>query len=212
MGMGQVVPLPDKHADTRRADAELTASCLQGNLAAFDVLVERYQNRVYGHALRMLGDEEMAREAAQDVFLRAFRNLSRFRGDAAFATWLFTIVVSTCRNMASYNRVRDRRRLDPRGREFDSPEDPVAALPDTRPGPAAAVEQRETAGLLLSALHNLPEAHRQMLVLRDVNDFSYDDIARILGCPPGTVKSRIARARLLLREELVRLGYDGPGE
>lgn len=211
--MGNVVPLPDKNADERQSDAELTARCVEGNLAAFDILVARYQNRVYGYALRMLGDPETARETAQEVFLKAFRNLPKFRGEAAFSTWLFTIVVTTCRNAAAYQRVRDRRRrMGGPGRDFDEAEDPMNGVPDPGPGPAGMVERREAAALLREALGRLPDGQRQILVLRDVNDFSYEEIGRVLGCPEGTVKSRIARARLMLREELERSGYEGPGE
>jgi len=161
----------------------------------------------------MSGDAEVAREISQDVFLKAFRNLPRFRGEAAFATWLFTIVVTTCRNAAAYNKLRDKhRQAPPRGRDFATEEDPMGSLPDAGPGPAAIVESRETAVLIRTALARTPEEHRRILVLRDVSGFSYDEIAGILRCPVGTVKSRVARARLALREELVRLGYDGPGE
>jgi len=194
-------------------DAELVDRCKEGDLEAFDLLVGRYQDRVYGYTCRMLGDPETAREITQDVFLRAYRYLGRFRGDAKFSTWLFTIVSSTCKNAQSYYGLRARHSADlSRNTEpgEQGPDGPFEKISDRKHLPEEAVEQRELGNLVKKSLSELPEHYRQVITLKDINDFSYHEIAGIVGCRVGTVKSRLARARLLMRESLTKAGVLGP--
>lgn len=162
-------------------DRELAARAARGDDDAFAELVRRHERRVYNLALRMLGRPEDARDASQDAFVSCYRNLARFRGDAAFSTWLHRIAINAC-----YDALRRRREvlgLD------EAPEPPPAA--DHGDAVTTSVDVRR-------ALLAVPEEFRTVLVLHDIQDLGYDEIARILQVPIGTVKSRLHRARVAL--------------
>ena len=169
---------------SERPDDELVRRYLAGDQAAFTALVDRHQRRVYNLALRMLGREEDAKDATQDAFLNALRKLSSFRGQAAFTTWMHRVTLNTC-----YDILR-RRKREPL---LDEPAEdvPSRATPDPAGAVADAVDVRR-------ALLLVPEEFRAVLVLHDVQDLAYEDIAEILGIPVGTVKSRLHRGRLAL--------------
>ncbi len=173
-------------------DPELIERYLQGDASAFSALVRRHEKRVYNLCFRMLGREEDARDAAQDAFLTALRKLSSFRGEAQFTTWLHRVTVNAC-----YDVLRKKRReplLEP-PREEDAPEPPGPASPDHADSAVAAVDVQR-------ALMRVPQEFRAVLVLHDVHDLAYEDIAESLGIPVGTVKSRLHRGRVALAEEL----------
>jgi RNA polymerase sigma-70 factor, ECF subfamily len=169
---------------SERPDDELVARFLAGDQAAFTALVHRHERRVYNLALRMLGREEDAKDAAQDAFLNALRKLSSFRGQAAFTTWMHRVTMNTC-----YDILRKRRReplLD------DPPDDiPSRVTGDPASKVADAIDVQR-------ALVQVPEDFRAVLILHDVQDLAYEDIAQILGIPVGTVKSRLHRGRVAL--------------
>lgn len=191
-------------------DEELVARVQAGDTAAFDHIVSRYKDRVYSYACRMLGDPETAGEAAQDVFLRAFRYMDRFRGDAKFSTWFYTIVTSTCKNAAAYHGYRAKRReASAPNAENGAAPDPVDRVPDLSMAPETLVERLDTRRAVRRAIESLPELYRQAIVLKDINDMSYEEMTRILNCRLGTVKSRLARARAMLREKLTGTGLFG---
>jgi RNA polymerase sigma-70 factor (ECF subfamily) len=187
------------------ADAELVSRFQSGERRAFDEIVMRYQARIYSLCLRWLGDPAAAEEQAQDVFVAAFRALGGFRNECSLSTWLFRIAVNHCRNQRLYRM----RRAYGRHETFDAPreddEGPARQLADEE-APAAdrAVHVREAGSLVQAALAELDEEHRQILILRDVEDLAYEDIADILDLPRGTVKSRIHRARAELAQKLAR--------
>lgn len=192
-------------------DEDIVARAQSGDTEAFDALVIRYQDRVYSYARRMLRDPETAAETAQDCFLRAYRYLGGFKGDSKFSTWFYTVVTSTCRNAAAYHGLRDRRRESPApSGENDFSPDPLDRAPDSSFAPHALAERGDLRASIVRAIESLPEQHRQIIVLKDINEFSYEQIAVILKCRLGTVKSRIARARALLREKLEAAGVTGP--
>jgi RNA polymerase sigma-70 factor (ECF subfamily) len=166
-------------------DGELVDAARRGDQAAFAVLVRRHERRVYGLALRMLGREEDARDAAQDAFVSCYRNLRNFRGDAAFSTWLHRIAVNAC-----YDALRKRREV--LGIE-DAPEPPPS--PDHGDATAAAIDVRR-------ALLLVPQEFRAVVVMHDLQDMGYDQIAEALDVPVGTVKSRLHRGRIALGEAL----------
>ncbi len=164
---------------------------LSGDRAAFSVLVERHEKRVYNLALRMTGREEDARDAAQDAFLTALRKLSSFRGEAAFTTWLHRVTVNAC-----YDLLRKRQRA-PMLHQSD----------DDRPGPEPppAPDHADVASLSVDvqrALLLVPEDFRVVMILHDVQDLAQDDVAAILQIPVGTVKSRLHRGRIALAKAL----------
>jgi len=183
---------PAAGADT--PDRELAALAAAGDDDAFAELVRRHERRVYNLALRMLGRSEDARDAAQDAFVSCYRNLSKFRGDAAFSTWLHRIAVNAC-----YDALRRRREM--LGLD-EAPEPPPA--PDHGDAVTTSVDVRR-------ALLAVPEEFRTVLVLHDIQDLGYDEIARILEVPVGTVKSRLHRARLALGRVLAGEPPASPG-
>jgi len=172
-----------------------------GDAAAFDVLVGRYQDRVYNMARRLLRDREDALDAAQEVFLSAFRGLGSFADKARFSTWLYRVTVNRCRDelrrRATVKHTRPQS-LHALRDEDDGPFEPAARAP----GPEARAEARETEALVARILDGLPDDAREILVLRDTERLSYDDMAAVLDVPVGTVRSRLNRARQLLRERL----------
>lgn len=183
--------------NTADDDAFLVKRAKNGDMQAFEELVVKYEGKVYGIASRMLAFGEDAKDAAQEAFLKAYRSISKFRGDAKFSTWLYRITNNVC---LDYLRRRDRRELS---LEYDS----GAGDGETQTLDIAsdidvetAVEEDEFRTLVQGAINNLPAQHRIMVVMRDVQGLSYTEISRLLGLPEGTVKSRINRARRNLRE------------
>jgi RNA polymerase sigma-70 factor (ECF subfamily) len=173
-----------------RPDDLLVRRARDGDASAFGELVERHQTRIYAVCLRILSDPEEARDAAQDAFVTAFRKLGQFRGDAAFTTWLHRIAVNAC-----YDALRRAKRR------------PVlhtaVATDDDRgpePGPPSADHADEIAGTVdvTRALATIPLDYRVAVVLADVEDLPYEEIARVLDVPVGTVKSRVHRGRIAL--------------
>jgi RNA polymerase sigma-70 factor (ECF subfamily) len=174
--------------------AEFLSRLRAGDRLAFEELVRTQQHRVYGLALRMLGNAAEAQDVAQEVFLRAHRGLAEFRGDARLSTWLYAIVSRLCLNRLAGGE----RRLTRDGEEA------LSRIADARPGPDQTLEQGELAEALSRAIGELPEERRIVVVLRDIEGLAYEEIAEVLELPVGTVRSRLHRARLDLKEKLER--------
>ena len=169
------------------SDEELVRRHVRGDRAAFGVLVERHQRRVYNLAYRMLGRPEDAADATQDTFVTAFRKLAGFRGSSAFTTWLHRVALNVC-----YDALRARKREQP-GREDEGVEPPAA--PDHAPASDDAIDVQR-------ALLMVPEEFRAVLILHDVQGVPYEEIAEAIGAPLGTVKSRLHRGRVALARAL----------
>ncbi len=183
------------------ADAELVDRAQAGASPAFAELVLRYQDRVHNLCYRMCGDHADALDLTQSTFLRALESLHGFERRANFFTWLFRIAVNLAISRRRQRRRRKTASLDGDGAEGGRPAD---ALPDRESiDPAAALERRELHERLAGALAEMDEDFRAAVVLRDVEGLDYATIAEILDVPTGTVKSRIARGRTLLREALM---------
>ena len=169
-------------------DEDLVRRFRDGDTDAFTLLVQRHQQRVYSLCRRILGDADAAADVAQDTFITVLRKIDGFRGDAAFTTWLHRVTVNAC-----YDELRRARRR---------PMLHVVADGDRErePGPPVADHADEVAGArdAASALALVPEEFRVVLVLADVHDMAYEQIAQVLGVPIGTVKSRVHRGRLAL--------------
>jgi RNA polymerase sigma-70 factor, ECF subfamily len=174
-----------------RTDPDLIEQYLRGDAAAFSTLVRRHEKRVYNLCFRMLGREEDARDASQDAFLTALRKLSSFRGEAQFTTWLHRVTVNACYDLL---RRKKREPLLEAPREDDAPEPPGPASPDHADSAVASVDVQR-------ALLRVPQEFRAVLVLHDVHDLAYEDIAETLGIPVGTVKSRLHAALAKLTED-----------
>ena len=177
-------------------DRELVARCArQDDPAAFGELVARHQERIYAAVRRFCGHDDDACDIVQRAFLNAFRKIREFKGDAAFSTWLYRIAFNEA---ISYRRERRRPAL-PLGASDDGARPPE---PAERPDPAARMESEETRRKVQQALDLLSDEDRQIVLLRDLQGHSYEEIAEILGIPKGTVRSRLHRARLELRDRL----------
>ena len=161
----------------------------RGDPRAFEELVIAYQHRVFGVALRMLGSRAEAEEAAQEVFLRAHRAIADFRGDAKLSTWLYAIASRLCMNRLASGE----RRLLREGEET------LARIPSGHASPADELERSERDAALHRAIAELSDERRLVVVLRDLEGLSYEEIAAVLGVRTGTVRSRIARGRERLR-------------
>jgi len=173
-----------------------------GNEDAFGDLVRRRQREVFLLCRRMIGNQDDAMEAVQETFLRAYRSLNRFRGEASFRTWVLGIAANVCRNKLSSAWTRFMRSALPfsSSAEDDEPRapDPVSANPD----PESAALGTELRGALENALARISPEHREIIVLRQIQDLDYEEMAEVLGSPVGTVKSRLCRARKALREAM----------
>ena len=177
-------------------DAELVARAQRGDSTAFDVLVTRHQTAAYRAALAALRNREDAEEVAQDAFVRAWHNLSRFRGDAAFRTWLLTIV---------WNRALSRRRSVALWWKRSAPLEDAATVADD--APVADGSGRELRRHTVSAIDALSPKLRDALLLAQSGEHDYEAIAAMLGIPVGTVKWRVSEARKKVRARLASLGY-----
>ena len=177
-------------------DQSLIEACRAGRTEAFGVLVQRYQDRLYPTILRLTGSAEDALDLLQDAFLRAFEKLGSFHGESSFYTWVYRIAV----NLALSGR-RRRRSLRTVGlqlgeRSVDPASDP--SITD----PTLPLERRERDLLIQAALNALADDHRAVVVMKEFDGLRYEEIAQTLGVPVGTVRSRLHRARLELRERL----------
>jgi RNA polymerase sigma factor (sigma-70 family) len=182
------------------ADEELrlVADAQHGDVESFNILVRRYESRVYNLSFRMLGDADSAADAAQDAFLSAFRSLRSFRG-GSFRSWLLRIATNACYDAL---RARKRRPAVSLDMELEEGDESPLQIPDGSEGPDDAVLRRELATAIQTGLGYLPEDQRLAVVLSDIQGMAYEEIAQITGANIGTVKSRLSRGRARLREVL----------
>jgi RNA polymerase sigma-70 factor (ECF subfamily) len=167
----------------RMSDEALLSSSLEGNQVAFDLLVDRYYDRLYGYLLRFLKDPEMAEDLLQETFLRVWRKRGEFRHIASFSTWIYTIAGNLARSEWRRRKRWRMLRLGP----SDSEDEPTIQLPDTRAMPDKMVEDRLAVNALATAIHGLPERYREVVILRDLQGMTYEEIAGIVQVPVGTV-------------------------
>jgi len=171
---------------------------------AFRELVEAHRDRVFNITYRMLGNRAEAEDVAQEVFIAVFKTIDTFREESKFSTWLYRVTVNHCKNRIKYlarRHDRDRDELDEMSPGANSA---TNGAPVRAPQPDRALEGAQMEQLLQDAIANLDDDHRVVVVLRDVEDLSIEEICEITGLPDGTVKSRLHRARLALRKKLQR--------
>lgn len=183
------------------SDAELVARAKAGDRDAFSRLVLQHQDRVYNAIVKFTGDRERALDVAQRTFLNAWLKLAQFEAKAAFGTWLYRIAINLCISEARGRKSEVSLAAVGDGREEGGDYDP----PDPGAGPQAPIETRDTQAAVQAAIRSLDEEHRAIIVLRDIEDRSYDEIADILSVPKGTVRSRLHRARMELKAKLERM-------
>jgi RNA polymerase sigma-70 factor (ECF subfamily) len=186
-------------------DQALVNACLKGDHGAFAVLVRRYQRAMLNTAWRLLGDYEEACETVQDAFVAAWRNLAGFRQEARFSTWLTSITLNQARSRGELLRTRQRRE----GKSLDEPQPTTAGTrqldpPATTPSVQDQLEAEAVRQQVRECIAALPPDFREVLVLRDMEELSYDEVGATLNIQAGTVKSRLFRAREGMRECLKR--------
>jgi RNA polymerase sigma-70 factor (ECF subfamily) len=182
------------------SDQALIDRCLAGETEAFGDLVQKYQDRLVGTLAHLLGSVHDAADVAQDAFVLAYRNLSNFRGQSAFYSWLFRIAYNAAVNFRRRNR-HGTQSLDLQRSELG--EEPADNRLNTDPG--AGLELDERSRQVHAALNEIAEDYRNALVLKEIEGLPYEEIAEVMGCPVGTVRSRIHRARHELRDKLSRV-------
>ena len=184
---------------TEKNLVELSAG---GDIEAFETLIQAHQKKVYNIALRMTRNAEDAQELAQDTFVRAFVAIKKFRCEASFSTWLYRITMNVC---TDFLRKRNKAVVVSmeQGAVGSENEQPIQ-LPEEGPGPDELSEKRQLKKLVRQAMDSLSAEHRQVLVLRDLMDLSYKDIANTLDVSEATIKSRINRAREGLKQVILK--------
>ncbi|MBI2300582.1 MAG: sigma-70 family RNA polymerase sigma factor [Armatimonadetes bacterium] len=192
----------DGEEDRERAEARLVARIRHGDREAFDELVDRYQTKVYNLALRLLGDSDEAADAAQEAFLRIYRGLQSFHGGSALTTWIYRIVHNLCLDEMKRKRRRPQLVEEAADADDDGAETLLDRLPDETSEPQARLLGDERQEAVRRAILRLRAHHRDVLVLYDLQGFTYNEIADVLHTNVGTVKSRLNRARLALAREL----------
>ena len=183
------------------ADNALISAYLQGDEYAFEVLVTRYQNKLVNYLNRLIHDYEMAVDLAQEAFIRVYRNANRYKGEYQFSTWLYRIAT----NLA----IDEMRRRERKGRFFFynvkesfQQDDGTRSLLDLRYSPEKSLDRTEKLERLQAAIDSLPEKYRFAFILKEVQELSYQEISKVLRISLGTVKSRVHRAKILLRGKL----------
>lgn len=195
-------PLAKQHRSASKSaaavdDASLVSRAQTGDAAAFEGLVRAYRNDVYAFAYRFVRNREDAWDIAQETFIKAYRALGRFRGDASFKTWVLRIAA---------NQSRDHlRRRKPAALSMDAGGTPAASLPE-RQRPDAQAANNELSAIIEEVLDELPFKHRTVFILREFEGLSYEEIAQAAGCRVGTVMSRLFHARRKMREALAQRG------
>jgi RNA polymerase sigma-70 factor (ECF subfamily) len=193
------VSTPDGDNESRTEDRELVHLAQRGDQQAFRRLVERYQRRVYQLALGMVKDPDEAMDIAQETFVRVHRYLPSFKGDSSFFTWTYRIAVNLCLDAGRKKGRGEPVEFDERQAEVEAAMDPPSAA---LAGPQRNALNRELAGKIEEALAGLSENHRAILLLREVEGLSYEELSQTLGIRKGTVMSRLFHARLKMQRKL----------
>ncbi len=188
----------------RDEDSEFVARCQQGDTEAFSQLVRRHQKKMLNIAFRMIGDYDEACDAVQEAFLSAFRSIGKFQEKSLFSTWLYSIVLN-------HSKSRLRQRTTRSRREVRSPDDPLQNENGNvwnehqaqEESVLERIEKRELESKIQEGINSLDEGQKEVLVLRDIQGLSYEEIVLTLGLPQGTVRSRLFRARNALKESLL---------
>lgn len=172
----------------------------KGDIEAFEQLIAAYQKKVFNIALRMIGNYDDASELAQEVFIRIFKSLKSFKEESQFSTWIYKIATNVCLDELRKRKNKNLVSLDEDIKYDDS--EIKRQVEDNRPTPDVTAEKNEIRRIVHEAIGALSDDYKTVIIMRDIQGFSYEEIAKIIKCPEGTVKSRINRARQALREIL----------
>lgn len=186
----------------KKKEAALIALCKKGDVDAFEELISQHQTKVLNTAFAMLGNREDAYDAAQEVFLKVFNSIDKFCGQSSFSTWLYRVTINVC-----LDELRKRKRHSEGVVSISADEAGdfgELQIADTGAGPPELIELTEVRQTVLKAIQSLDEQHRTVIILRELYGLNYKQIADILSCSLGTVKSRISRARRDLKKRLIK--------
>ncbi len=172
-----------------------------GDIAAFEMLIEAYQKKIFNLAFRMIGNYDDAGDLAQEALIRIFKSISNFKEQSSLSTWIYRITTNVCLDEIRKKKNRKVVSLDEEIHAEDG--DMQRQIMSDDPLPDELMEKEELRQIINSAIESLPEDQRLVITLRDIQGFSYDEIAKVLDCPAGTVKSRINRARFALKNVLI---------
>lgn len=178
-------------------ETQLVEKSMDGDLDAFEELVLLFDKKIYNYCLRMTNNRSDAEDLAQEVFLKVYKNLKNFRKDSKFSTWIYRIAYNTCVD----NYRKKRLKLLPLNKIIDEEQQEIG-IPSSDPLPEEQVISNEKYSLIKECIAQLKPRYKSAIILRDIHNYSYREIAEILGIPIGTVKSDISRARALLRKAL----------
>lgn len=188
--------MADKH------EKDLIEKSKKGDAQAFEELILSYQKKVLNLAYRMLGSVSEAEDAAQEIFIKVFRSLYSFNEKSAFSTWLYKVATNVCLDILRKRKRQNGGAMVSINRYNADDDEYELPIEDGAPSPHEEAQKKEAMRALKSALDLLSEEQRAVIVMRDINGLSYEEIADIAGCSLGTVKSRINRSRLALRKLL----------
>lgn len=188
---------------TREQENAVVRSILDGDVNAYELLVKEYEKSVYNLALRMVGNSEDAADMSQEAFIKAYNSLTSFRGDSKFSVWLYRIVSNVC---LDFIRSRKRKQTMSLSTEDDDGDSVEMDIADNTQSPERLMEKQLTRDAVRRGLASMPPIQREILLLREIQGLSYDEIAEVLNLEAGTVKSRIFRARKKLSAFLIEDG------
>lgn len=182
-----------------KREKELITRAKTGDETSFELLIEGCKTKAYNIAWRYMRNEQDALDALQESFIKVFRHLGKFKGESSFDTWVYRIVVNTCNDM-----LRKNSNLKIVNTIYEKEEEePIVKVPDPGPTPWEALERKEKSQFLLDCIETLHPDQKEIIVLRDIQGFSYQELTEILDCSIGTVKSRINRARKRLKQVIM---------
>jgi RNA polymerase sigma-70 factor (ECF subfamily) len=187
-------PSAESEFDASQLESRLIAATVAGDRDAFTQLVRSHEDAVFNMSYRMLSHREDARDVCQEIFLTVFNRIREFRGESRFGTWIFRIAVNRCRD--ELRRRKTVKHTRPVALDLESP------TPARGPSPEAVARGKELERIVSGCIASLPDDLREMIVLRDVQDLAYEEMAHVLEVPMGTVRSRLSRARSRLAELL----------
>jgi len=192
--------IEDRKMGLLKDEASVIKECQKGNIDAFDILVDRYKERVYSLAYQMIGDHISADDVTQEVFIRAFRGLPKFRGKCSFFTWLYRITINCSyrylrKNMSFLKKVSNE--VDPAVYLDENTKSKLASK-----SPYKILEMKETMDLLSRSIDKLSVKHKTAIIMFEIQGLSIQDIAQVMNTSPGTVKSRLHHARMKLRKSM----------
>jgi RNA polymerase sigma-70 factor (ECF subfamily) len=189
---------------TAASDSELVATAVRGFEGSFEELVRRYQRPISAYVYRMVGNYESALDLTQEIFIKVYNSLRRYRAEFKFSTWIYKIAHNCAVDHLRRNTTREQSLvLGPENDPFEMP------VESSRLSPEQESERRERRGEIESVVRTLPANYRELIILRHSQDLSYEEIVEVTGLPLGTVKNRLFRAREMMRQQFVEKGITG---